>query len=223
MSFALSNIKTNNRSEFSAEHLDQVIDLEAMAETYMSHFLQHISKVEISGTVNDNIKPCVIWLTGLSAAGKTTISDDLVKKFKERSVTIISLDGDDIRQAIKLTGFDEQSRKKHNLTVGYIASKFESMGFVVIVSLISPYVSIREQIRQMCNRFIEVYVSTGIDECIKRDPKGLYAKALNGQLKDFTGISSPYEPPVNPEIVIDTTLKSISSCSDKIINFYELI
>lgn len=165
-------------------------------------------------------KPAVIWLTGLSAAGKTTIANDLVRKFKQRSVEPVLLDGDEIRNAIKLTGFDETSRKKHNLSVGYIAALFEKQRHLVIVALISPYRDTRDEVRKMCHTFIEVYVSTGLDECIRRDPKGLYEKALNGQLPNFTGISAPYEAPEHPEIIIDTTNTDVNRCSEKILQFY---
>ncbi|MBP6686633.1 MAG: adenylyl-sulfate kinase [Lacibacter sp.] len=216
-----NTVETNSDQQLPMERIDEDVNLEMMAETYMPHFLKYVGKASISKNTVQKAKPCVIWLTGLSAAGKTTLADDLTQKLNDRSVRTISLDGDAIRQAVKLTGFDEQSRRKHNLTVGHIAAKFESQGYVVIVSLISPYLSVRETIRQMCCRFIEVYVSTGIDECIKRDPKGLYIKALNGELKDFTGISAPYEVPANPEITIDTTNKNISTCSDQVIHYYE--
>lgn len=131
------------------------------------------------------------------------------------------LDGDEIRNVIKLTGFDEESRKKHNLNVGSMAKLLEAQGNLVIVSLISPYQEIRKQIRSMCNRFIEVYVATSLSLCIKRDPKGLYKKALSGEIKDFTGISAPYEPPEHPELVLDTATATAEECADTIIAYLE--
>jgi adenylylsulfate kinase len=154
------------------------------------------------------IKPSVIWLTGLSGSGKTTIANDLIVILKKKAIVPVLLDGDEIRHAIKLHGFDEDSRKKHNLNVGYIASLFEKQGNVVIVSLISPYDDVRDEVRKMCNHFIEVYVATDLETCIKRDPKGLYKKAQAGEIKDFTGISAPYYEPKNPELKIDTTMIS---------------
>ncbi len=165
------------------------------------------------------VEPAVIWLTGLSGSGKTTIANSLMLKLKEKSIVPVILDGDEIRHAIKQHGFDEDSRKKHNLNVGYIASLFEKQGNVVIVSLISPYDDIRNDVRQMCVNFIEVYVATDIDTCISRDTKGLYKKAQSGEIKDFTGISAPYYPPLNPEIILDTTKMTVSDCSDLILNF----
>jgi adenylylsulfate kinase len=159
-------------------------------------------------------KPAVIFLTGLSGSGKTTIAKALVAKYKQKGVTPILLDGDEIRKVIHQTGFDEESRKKHNLNVGYMASLLEGQGKVVIVSLISPYADVRNEIRAMCKKFIEVYVCTDINTCIERDPKGLYAKALAGEIKDFTGISAPYYPPEKPEVLIDTGKLSVDQCTD---------
>lgn len=161
-------------------------------------------------------KPGVIFLTGLSGSGKTTIAKSLVEKYKKRGIVPILLDGDEIRKVIHQTGFDEESRKKHNLNVGYMASLLESQGKVVIVSLISPYIDIRNEIRAMCKKFVEVYVCTDIKVCIERDPKGLYAKAIAGEIKDFTGISAPYYAPENPEVLLDTAVLSIQECTDKI-------
>jgi adenylyl-sulfate kinase len=161
-------------------------------------------------------KPAVVFLTGLSGSGKTTIAKALVEKYKKKGVVPVLLDGDEIRKVIHQTGFDEESRKKHNLNVGYMASLLESQGNVVIVSLISPYMDTRNEIRAMCNKFIEVYVCTDIEVCKQRDPKGLYAKAIAGEIKDFTGISAPYYAPENPEVLLDTAVSSITACADKI-------
>jgi len=161
-------------------------------------------------------KPAVIFLTGLSGSGKTTIAKALVEKYKKKGVVPVLLDGDEIRKVIHQTGFDEESRKKHNLNVGYMASLLESQGKVVIVSLISPYLDTRNEIRAMCKKFIEVYVCTDINICIQRDPKGLYAKAIAGEIKDFTGVSAPYYAPENPEVLLDTNVLSIAVCTDKI-------
>jgi adenylylsulfate kinase len=161
-------------------------------------------------------KPAVIFLTGLSGSGKTTIAKALVEKYKKKGVVPVLLDGDEIRKVIHQTGFDEASRKKHNLNVGYMASLLESQGNVVIVSLISPYIDTRNEIRAMCKRFVEVYVCTDLQVCMERDPKGLYAKAIAGEIKDFTGISAPYYAPENPEVLLDTGVLSIAQCTEKI-------
>jgi adenylyl-sulfate kinase len=149
-------------------------------------------------------KPAVVWLTGLSGAGKTTIAYALKEKLNLFEVSSVILDGDEIRTAIKLDGYDEESRKKHNRNVGYIASLFEKQGNVVIVALVSPYADVRNEVRNMCSNFIEVYVSTSLEVCKQRDNKGLYKKAIRGEIKNFTGISAPYEAPQNPELVLTT-------------------
>jgi adenylylsulfate kinase len=164
------------------------------------------------------ISPAVVFLTGLSGSGKTTIAKTVIEKLKKKGIAPLLLDGDEIRNAIKLTGFDEESRKRHNLNVGYMAKLLEAQGKVVIVSLISPYDDIRNQIRSMCSKFIEVHVATDIKVCMERDPKGMYKKAISGEIKDFTGVSAPYFAPQNPELVLDTATISAEECAAKIIN-----
>jgi adenylylsulfate kinase len=165
------------------------------------------------------VQPAVVFLTGLSGSGKTTIARTLIDHLRRRGQTPVLLDGDEIRQAIKLTGFDEESRKRHNLNVGYMARLLEAQGKVVIVSLISPYADIRKQIRDMCGRFVEVYVCTDISVCMERDVKGLYAKALSGEITEFTGVSAPYEAPARPEISIDTATISPDAAARRILQF----
>lgn len=164
-------------------------------------------------------KPAVIFLTGLSGAGKTTIANALTKKYFGLGIKVISLDGDEIRRYTRANGFDEDSRKIHNLNVGSMAALLESQGHIVIVSLISPYSDIRDEIRKLCENMIEVYVKTDIDTCIERDPKGLYKKAIAGEIKDFTGISAPYFPPLHPEITLNTASMTVIECRDIIFNY----
>lgn len=164
--------------------------------------------------INDkNYKSCVVWMTGLSGSGKTTISNSLQKKIKNS----IILDGDEIRNCFKNDLFDKESRIKHNINVGYIASILEKQGYVVIVSLVSPFSEAREKCRSFCNKFIEVYISTPLDICEIRDVKGLYLKARNGEIKEFTGIDSPFEVPLNPELVLNTGNEKLDVCVNKII------
>lgn len=164
----------------------------------------------------------VIWLTGLSGSGKTTIANSLAAKLKESSIAPILLDGDKIRNDTNQYKFDENSRRSHNLYVGYMASLFEKNGNIVIVSLISPYDDVRKEARKMCECFIEVYISTDLETCIKRDPKGLYKKALSGEIKEFTGISSPYYPPQNPEIDLDTSKINLENCVEIIFGYIKI-
>lgn len=143
-----------------------------------------------------------------------------MEKFKAKAVVPVMLDGDEIRHAIHQTGYDRESRRKHNLNVGFIASLFEKQGNVVIVALISPYDDVRNEIRAMCGNFVEVYVSTDLQVCIDRDAKGLYKRALAGELENFTGISGEYFPPLNPEVIVDTSTMSIKECTVKVFDFY---
>lgn len=170
--------------------------------------------------MNKKLQPAVIWITGLSASGKTTIALSMLEEFKKHKVVPELLDGDEIRKKLQLDAFDEASRKNYNLSVGDMAGRLEREGKVVIVSLISPYNDVRNAIRKTCNNFIEVYLSTNIATCIERDPKGLYRKALNGDIKNFTGISAPYEIPEHPEIVLDTSCMSIEECTNSVMNYY---
>jgi adenylyl-sulfate kinase len=165
-------------------------------------------------------EPAVIWLTGLSGAGKTTIAGCLNELFNESGINPVLLDGDEIRKKLNVRNYDEESRKKHNLYVGYLASILEREGKVVIVSLISPYSEIRDEVRNMCRNFIEVYVSTELEVCIQRDTKGQYAKAMSGEIRDFTGISAPYFPPAHPEIIVDNGSMAFRECTEIIFRFY---
>ncbi|MGL6267815.1 MAG: adenylyl-sulfate kinase [Chitinophagaceae bacterium] len=165
-------------------------------------------------------KPSVIWLTGLSAAGKTTIALKLLELFKAIHIIPELLDGDEIRKLTGEYGFDKASRIRHNLKVGQMASTLEKEGKIVVVAMISPYSETRKQVRNMCAHFIEVYVSTNLERCIRRDPKGLYKKALAGEIQHFTGISSPYEIPLNAEIVLDTEFLTVEESARLIYDFY---
>ena len=166
-----------------------------------------------------NLKPGVIWLTGLSGSGKTTIAKNLAQHLKKQSRKAVLLDGDEIRHLFNHHEFTEEARKKHNLNVGYISSLLEKQGNIVIVSLISPYAEIRDAVRNICTNFIEVYVATSLEVCIQRDPKGLYKKAMAGEIKDFTGISAPYHPPLNAELIVDASKMSADDCARMILGF----
>ena len=165
------------------------------------------------------INPCVIWLTGLSGSGKSTIANELIKNFEKNNIPYVLLDGDQIRKVIKETGYDYFSRRKHNLNVAYMASLFETQGNVVIVSLISPYKDVRNECRAICKRFIEVFVNTPLEICEQRDVKGLYKKARAGEIENFTGVSSPYEESQNKEITIHTTIQTVESSAKIIFNY----
>lgn len=151
------------------------------------------------------IKPKVIWLTGLSGSGKSTIAEGLYNKLKSKGLKVEYLDGDRVRDIFPKTGFSKEERDRHIKRIGFLASILEKNGVIVIAAFISPYEESRQFVRNLCNNFIEVYISTPLEECKKRDSKGLYAKAERGEIKNFTGIDDPYEVPLQPEIRIDTT------------------
>lgn len=159
----------------------------------------------------------VIWLTGLSGAGKSTIAIELLEYFKNKNIPVHHLDGDSIRTLFPATGFSEQERNDHIKRVGYLAHVLEQNGITVICSFISPFSSSREFVRSICKNFVEVYVSTPLSVCENRDVKGLYAKARKNEISNFTGIDSPYEPPTNPEVVIDTSLVSVDQAVKRVL------
>jgi adenylylsulfate kinase len=159
----------------------------------------------------------VIWLTGLSGAGKTTIGRALGQALTERGHAVELLDGDVLRQLLPGTGFSPQDRDRHVRRTGVMASRLAHHGVTVVAALISPTAAAREFVRSICPRFIEVYVSTPLDECERRDPKQLYARARQGEIQDFTGVSSPYEPPVNAEVIIDTRTCSVADAVARVL------
>ena len=150
-------------------------------------------------------RPTILWFTGLSGSGKSTIANAVEKKlFKNGNFTYL-LDGDNIRHGLnKDLGFDEKSRIENIRRIGEVAKLFVDSGLIVLSAFISPFTKDRQMVRDLVEEgeFIEIFVDTPIDKCKKRDPKGLYKKALNGEIKNFTEIDSPYEKPNNPEIVL---------------------
>ena len=163
------------------------------------------------------LDPCVIWFTGLSAAGKTTLAAALSEKLMILGHRVEHLDGDLVRKMFPGTGFTRDERDRHIKRVGYLAALLEKHQVLVVASFISPYREARAFVRQQCNRFIEVYVSTPLEECEKRDPKGLYKKARLGEISNFTGISDPYEAPEHPEIIVDTTGATVNQTVEQIL------
>ena len=161
----------------------------------------------------------VIFLTGLSGAGKTTIAKLLFEKLQKLGEPAMILDGDEIREIFKTTGFDKKSRDEHVKNVGRTAAFLQRRGTIAIVSMIAPYSEVRKECRDMSTDFTEVYVNTSLTVCENRDVKGLYKKARAGEIKSFTGIhdDAPYEVPVNPDIILDTTVMTVDECVDTIL------
>ena len=162
------------------------------------------------------VQPAVIWFTGLSGAGKSTIAERVYQRLKDKGYKVEHLDGDRVRDIFPKTGFSKEERNRHIRRVGFLASMLEKNGVFVVASFISPYRDSRDFVRGLCHNFIEVYVSTPLEECEKRDTKGLYEKARRGEIKQFTGIDDPYEVPEKAEITVDTTGKSIEESVESV-------
>jgi len=161
----------------------------------------------------------VLWLTGLSGSGKTTLADQVAQLLTAQGRKVERLDGDTLRSLFPNTGFDRKSRDEHIRRVGWVASRLEHHGVIVIASFISPYRESRQFVRNLCKHFIEVYVKASLDECKRRDVKGLYQKAQAGQIQQFTGLDDPYEEPQHPELVVDTEHNPINVCVDQIMAY----
>lgn len=163
--------------------------------------------------------PAVIWLTGLSGAGKSTIAAALGARLAARGAAVELVDGDAMRAQFPGTGFSHAERDAHVQRVGYLASRLEAHGVTVVASLISPYRASRAAVRRLCRTFVEVHVATPLAECERRDPKGLYRRARAGEITQFTGLDDPYEAPADPEITIDTTAESAEAAADRIVRW----
>src|ERR687896_688868 len=171
----------------------------------------------------------VIWLTGMPGSGKTTIAKALYPKLKESGFKAEILDGDVVRKELSPElGFTKQDREIHARRVVYLCKLLSRNGIISIVCLISPYREFRRYARSeinINNNFYEVYVKCSLETCIKRDPKGLYRKALSGEIKDLTGLQDPYEEPENPEVIVNTEVQTLEESTDlildKLIQSYE--
>ncbi|MBD1379971.1 adenylyl-sulfate kinase [Metabacillus arenae] len=167
----------------------------------------------------------VLWFTGLSGSGKSTIANALAQKLYEENKQVFVLDGDNVRHGLnKDLGFSEEDRKENIRRIGEVSKLFVDSGQIVVTAFISPFREDRELARSILDKdeFIEVYIKCSLQECEKRDPKGLYEKVRKGEIKQFTGVDSPYEEPLAPELVVDTQKNSIEDCVKEIIQFLQL-
>ncbi|NES86619.1 MAG: adenylyl-sulfate kinase [Moorea sp. SIO2B7] len=163
-----------------------------------------------------------IWFTGLSGAGKTTVSQAVAEQLRSQGYKIEILDGDIVRQNLtKGLGFSKEDRDENIRRIGFVAHLLTRNGVIVIVSAISPYREIRDEVRQKVGDFVEVYVNAPLEVCEERDVKGLYKRARAGEIKGFTGIDDPYEAPLNPEIECRTDLEELPESAAKVLTKLE--
>lgn len=193
--------------------------------TKSTNIVWHDSKVtKVQRQKLSGHKSVIIWFTGLSGSGKSTISVALEKELYERNIRSYRLDGDNIRHGLNNNlGFSSSDRTENIRRIGEVSKLMIDAGLITLTAFISPYEEDRNQVRQLVesNEFIEVYVKASLEVCESRDPKGLYKKARLNEIKGFTGIDSPYEQPKNPEVIIDTDILSVEQSVDKILHFLQ--
>ncbi len=173
-------------------------------------------------SVNKNQKPCLLWFTGLSGSGKSTIANALDVALHKRGYHTFLLDGDNVRHGLcSDLGFSDDDREENIRRVGEVCKLFADAGLIVMSAFISPFTSDRRMVRKLfpAGEFIEVFMDTPLETCEERDPKGLYRKARSGEIKHFTGIDSPYEIPSHPELRLDTSTMSVETCVDILIAY----
>ena len=196
-----------------------------MAEQKASNLTWHettVTKQDREELLNQ--KGCVVWFTGLSGSGKSTLANAVAHQLHERNHHTYVLDGDNVRHGLnKNLGFSPEDREENIRRVGEVAKLFVDAGTIVMTAFISPYRTDRNQARELieANRFVEVFVECPLNICEERDPKGLYKKARSGEIKEFTGISAPYEEPNNPEVVINTSELSVIESANQVVVYLE--
>jgi len=164
-----------------------------------------------------------LWFTGLSGAGKTTLNRAVYERLAQRGLPVESLDGDEVRRNLgRGLGFSKEDRDENIRRIGYVAGLLTRHGVLVLVSAISPYGAVREEVRQSIGEFAEVYVNAPVEVCEHRDVKGLYRRARSGELKGFTGVDDPYEAPQHPEVECRTDLETVEESVEKIMRFLEV-
>ena len=183
------------------------------------HF-HHITKDDRSKQKKQ--RPCILWFTGLSGSGKSTIASAVEQKLFEMGYHTYLLDGDNVRHGLnKDLGFSNEDRVENIRRIGELSKLMVDAGLLVMTAFISPFKADRAMVRELVHshEFIEVYMDTPIEECERRDPKGLYKKARKGEIRNFTGIDSDYEIPESPQIIVDTVENSIEECADFVVSY----
>ena len=169
-------------------------------------------------------KGVVLWFTGLSGSGKSTVANEVAHKLQKREKLAYILDGDNIRHGLnKDLGFSPEDRKENIRRISEVASLFADAGLITITAFISPYAKDRNFCRELAGegRFLEIYAKASLETCEKRDPKGMYKKARAGEIKEFTGINAPYEEPENPELITDTDKETVEESAEKVLKKLE--
>ena len=165
-----------------------------------------------------NHKGFTVWFTGLPCSGKSAAADRVAEMLRERGLKVERLDGDIVRQGLtRDLGFSKKDRDENIRRITFVAKLLTRNGVAVLTSFISPYREVRAHARQEIGNFIEVYVKCPVEVCMKRDIKGMYRKAIKGEIKEFTGISDPYEEPLNPEILLETDKETLEESANKVI------
>lgn len=184
------------------------------------HIIPHDHEIKLPNRIDRlGNKPLLIWLTGLSGSGKSTIANALEKRLFGDGFQTYILDGDNIRSGLnKDLGFDDDSRVENIRRIGEVARLFVDAGTIVITAFISPFERERELVREIVGEenYFQIFVDCPLEECEKRDVKGLYRKARNGEIKNFTGIDSPFERPSHPDLIVNTVTSTLDDCVDQI-------
>ena len=163
-------------------------------------------------------KGFTLWFTGLPSSGKTAVADSVAEILKERGLKVERLDGDIVRKSLtRDLGFSKKDRDENIRRVTFVAKLLTRNGVAVLVSFISPYREIRAYAREEIGNFIEVYIKCPLEVCIERDIRGMYEKAIKGEIKEFTGISDPYEEPLKPEVLLETDKETLEESASKVI------
>jgi len=188
-----------------------------------SHVTRHKSMVDREDREKlHGHKGAVLWFTGLSASGKSTLSHMVEKRLHALGCSTYVFDGDNVRHGLcGDLGFSESDRAENIRRIGEMVHLFVDAGIIALTAFISPFSADRQRVKTIVgeDRFVEIFVDCPLDVCIERDPKGIYAKALKGEIKDFTGISSPYQPPLTPDIMIRSDQESFEHAADKIMEY----
>jgi len=164
----------------------------------------------------------VLWFTGLPCSGKTTVADTVAEKLKGKGMKVERLDGDIVRKSLtRDLGFSKEDRDKNIERVTFVAKLLSRNGVAVLPAFVSPYIGARDNARKETTNFIEVYVKCSVEECEKRDIKGMYQKARQGIIKEFTGVNDPYEEPPNPEIIVETDKETVEESAGKVMQYLE--